>query len=96
MADRLAAGHRHDHADSFGAFTTVAGALKEHSPAVRPHTDGWTTLELTEGAERPRGLATGQGRAFGRSHAHEVLNKSADAHAVSVHACYPPLPRIRR
>lgn len=27
---------------------------------------------------------------------HEVLNESSEAHAVSVHAYYPPLPRIRR
>lgn len=27
---------------------------------------------------------------------HEVLNESVTEHAVSVHAYYPPLPRIRR
>ncbi|MBK3589945.1 cysteine dioxygenase, partial [Streptomyces sp. MBT57] len=27
---------------------------------------------------------------------HEVLNESDSVHAVSVHAYYPPLPRIRR
>ncbi|MFF3035655.1 cysteine dioxygenase [Streptomyces rubiginosohelvolus] len=86
----------HDHADSIGAFTTAAGALKEHSLAVRLPTDGWKTLELTDGVDRSRELATGQGRAFGQNHVHEVLNESADVHAVSVHAYYPPLPRIRR
>lgn len=86
----------HDHADSIGAFTTAAGALKEHSLAVRLPTDGWKTLELTDGVDRSRELATGQGRAFGRNHVHEVLNESEDVHAVSVHAYYPPLPRIRR
>ncbi|MEU6617160.1 cysteine dioxygenase [Streptomyces parvus] len=86
----------HDHADSIGAFTTAAGALKENSLAVRLPTDGWKTLELTEGVDRSRELATGQGRAFGRNHVHEVLNESEDVHAVSVHAYYPPLPRIRR
>ncbi|NEB40420.1 cysteine dioxygenase [Streptomyces sp. SID14515] len=86
----------HDHADSFGAFTTASGALKEHSLAVRLPTDGWKTLELTEGVDRSRVLATGQGRAFGQNHVHEVLNESTDTHAVSVHAYYPPLPRIRR
>ncbi|MFH9294774.1 cysteine dioxygenase [Streptomyces sp. NPDC017520] len=86
----------HDHADSFGAFTTAAGALKEHSLAVRLPTDGWKTLELTDGVDRSRNLATGQGRAFGQNHVHEVLNESEVAHAVSVHAYYPPLPRIRR
>ncbi|WP_097986301.1 cysteine dioxygenase [Streptomyces sp. f150] len=86
----------HDHADSIGAFTTAAGALKEHSLAVRLPTDGWKTLELTDGVDRSRELAAGQGRAFGQNHVHEVLNESEDMHAVSVHAYYPPLPRIRR
>ncbi|MEU2406704.1 cysteine dioxygenase [Streptomyces rubiginosohelvolus] len=86
----------HDHADSIGAFTTAAGALKEHSLAVRLPTDGWKTLELTDGVDRSRALAAGQGRAFGQNHVHEVLNESEDVHAVSVHAYYPPLPRIRR
>ncbi|MFG3396375.1 cupin domain-containing protein [Streptomyces parvus] len=86
----------HDHADSIGAFTTAAGALKEHSLAVRLPTDGWRTLELTDGVDRSRELATGQGRAFGQNHVHEVLNESEEVHAVSVHAYYPPLPRIRR
>ncbi|MFE6916248.1 cupin domain-containing protein [Streptomyces rubiginosohelvolus] len=86
----------HDHADSIGAFTTAAGSLKEHSLAVRLPTDGWKTLELTDGVDRSRELATGQGRAFGQNHVHEVLNESEDVHAVSVHAYYPPLPRIRR
>ncbi|MFJ9324701.1 cupin domain-containing protein [Streptomyces globisporus] len=86
----------HDHADSIGAFTTAAGSLQEHSLAVRLPTDGWKTLELTNGVDRSRELAAGQGRAFGQNHVHEVLNESEDVHAVSVHAYYPPLPRIRR
>lgn len=86
----------HDHADSVGAFTTASGTLKEHSLAVRLPTDGWKTLELTEGVDRERELAAGQGRAFGQNHVHEVLNESDSVHAVSVHAYYPPLPRIRR
>ncbi|WP_411084112.1 cysteine dioxygenase [Streptomyces sp. cmx-18-6] len=86
----------HDHADSVGAFTTASGALKEHSLAVRLPTDGWKTLELNEGVDRSRVLAAGQGRAFGQNHVHEVLNESDSVHAVSVHAYYPPLPRIRR
>ncbi|MFF4081336.1 cysteine dioxygenase [Streptomyces sp. NPDC001777] len=86
----------HDHADSIGAFATAAGALKELSLAARLPTDGWKTLELTEGIDRARELTTGQGRAFDRHHVHEVLNESATEHAVSVHAYYPPLPRIRR
>ncbi|MFE7464481.1 cysteine dioxygenase [Streptomyces sp. NPDC057499] len=86
----------HDHADSIGAFITAAGTLRERSLAARLPTDGWKTLELTEGIDRTRELAVGQGRAFGRHHVHEVLNESAAEHAVSVHAYYPPLPRIRR
>ncbi|MYT36108.1 cysteine dioxygenase [Streptomyces sp. SID8356] len=86
----------HDHADSVGAFTTASGTLKEHSLAVRLPTDGWKTLELNDGVDRERELAAGQGRAFGQNHVHEVLNESGSTHAVSVHAYYPPLPRIRR
>ncbi len=86
----------HDHADSVGAFMTASGELKENSLAARLPTDGWKTLELTDGVDRERRLPAGQGRAFGRHHVHEVLNESPDRHAISVHAYYPPLPRIRR
>lgn len=37
-----------------------------------------------------------QGRAFGPHHLHQVLNTADHAHAVSVHAYYPPLPLMRR
>ncbi|MFF4144872.1 cysteine dioxygenase [Streptomyces sp. NPDC001698] len=86
----------HDHADSVGAFVIAAGELKENSLAARLPTDGWKTLELTEGVDRERRLPAGRGRSFGRHHVHEVLNESTDRHAVSVHAYHPPLPRIRR
>ncbi|MFF4824450.1 cupin domain-containing protein [Streptomyces sp. NPDC001312] len=86
----------HDHADSVGAFVTAAGELKENSLAARLPTDGWKTLELTEGVDRERRLPARRGRSFGRHHVHEVLNESTDRHAVSVHAYHPPLPRIRR
>ncbi|WP_307805018.1 cysteine dioxygenase [Streptomyces sp. VRA16 Mangrove soil] len=86
----------HDHADSVGAFLTASGALKENSLAARLPTDGWKTLELSEGVDRERRLTESQGRAFGRHHVHEVLNESTTEHAVSVHAYYPPLPQIRR
>ncbi|KAA0922236.1 cupin domain-containing protein [Streptomyces apricus] len=86
----------HDHAESVGAFLTASGELKENSLVARLPTDGWQTLELTEGIDRERRLSAGQGRAFGRHHVHEVLNESTEEHAVSVHAYYPPLPRIRR
>src|SRR6478735_9815101 len=39
----------HDHADSVGAFMTASGELKEYSLTARLPTDGWTTLELTDG-----------------------------------------------
>ncbi|MGY0491306.1 cysteine dioxygenase [Streptomyces sp. WG-D5] len=86
----------HDHAESVGAFLTARGALKENSLAARLPTDGWKTLELSEDVDRERRLTAGEGRAFGRHHVHEVLNESLAEHAVSVHAYYPPLPRIRR
>jgi hypothetical protein len=86
----------HDHADSVGAFFTASGELREYSLAARLPTDGWKTLGLTDGVVRERRLTAGQGRAFGRHHVHEVLNDSPDHHAISVHAYYPPLPRIRR
>ncbi|MFD2687761.1 cysteine dioxygenase [Streptomyces phyllanthi] len=86
----------HDHADSVGAFVTAAGELTENSLAARLPTDAWKTLELTEGVDRVRRLPAGKGRSFGRHHVHEVLNESTERHAVSVHAYYPPLPRIRR
>ncbi|MFI9615295.1 cysteine dioxygenase [Streptomyces sp. NPDC052023] len=86
----------HDHADSVGAFVTARGELTENSLAARLPTDGWKTLELTEDVDRQRRLPAGRGRAFGHHHVHEVLNESPGRHAVSVHAYYPPLPRIRR
>ena len=86
----------HDHADSVGAFLTARGELKENSLAARLPTDGWKTLELTDGVDRERRLPAGRGRTFGHHHVHEVRNESADGHAISVHAYYPPLPRIRR
>ncbi|MFE3327248.1 cysteine dioxygenase [Streptomyces sp. NPDC059176] len=86
----------HDHAESIGAFATASGELKEQSLAVRLPAGGWKTLELAEGVDRERRVGTGQGRAFGRHHVHEVLNESPTGHAVSVHAYYPPLPLLRR
>ncbi|TDT28017.1 cysteine dioxygenase type I [Streptomyces sp. BK208] len=86
----------HDHADSVGAFVTAVGELKENALAARLPTDGWKTLELSDGVDRQRRLTAGKGRAFGRHHVHEVLNESSGHHAVSVHAYYPPLPQIRR
>ncbi|MGW0555259.1 cysteine dioxygenase [Streptomyces sp. NPDC002926] len=86
----------HDHAESFGAFATAEGELKENALAVRLPASGWKTLELDEGVDRERQFAAGSSRAFGTHHVHEVLNESVAEHAVSVHAYYPPLPLIRR
>ncbi len=86
----------HDHGGSRGAFATASGGLTEQALAVRLPTEGWKTLELTAGVDRQRQLRPGQGRAFGEHHVHQVLNESADTHAVSVHAYYPPLPLMRR
>lgn len=85
----------HDHGGSHGAFATAAGELTEQSLTALP-TEGWKTLELADGVDRQRKLSDGRGRAFGPHHVHQVLNLSADTHAVSVHAYYPPLPLMRR
>jgi hypothetical protein len=86
----------HDHGGSRGAFATARGRLTERSLAARIPTEGWKTLELAEGVDRERQLSDGRGRAFGPHHVHEVVNETAAAHAVSVHAYYPPLPLMRR
>ncbi|MBT2492622.1 cysteine dioxygenase [Streptomyces sp. ISL-96] len=86
----------HDHGGSHGAFAAAAGTLREESLAARIPTEGWKTLELADGVDRERQLTAGRGRAFGAHHVHQVLNESADEHAVSVHAYYPPLPMMRR
>lgn len=86
----------HDHGGSLGAFMTAAGQLTEQSLAARLPTEGWKTLELADGVDRERQLGPGQGRAFGEHHVHQVLNRSDEAHAVSVHVYYPPLPLMRR
>lgn len=99
LADRLAPGTGtgwHDHAESVGAFITAAGELKENSLAARLPADGWKTLELSDDVDRERRLPAYKGRSFGQHHVHEVLNESTEAHAISVHAYYPPLPQIRR
>ena len=86
----------HDHGGSRGAFVTARGSLTERSLAARIPTEGWKTLELVEGVDRKRQLSDGRGRAFGPHHVHEVVNETEEAHAVSVHAYYPPLPLMRR
>lgn len=86
----------HDHGGSYGAFVTAAGELTEQSLAVPIPTEGRPALEPADGAEHERVLPEGRGRAFGRGHVHQVVNRSESVHAVSVHAYYPPLPLIRR
>ncbi|MFD7921509.1 cysteine dioxygenase [Streptomyces sp. NPDC059740] len=86
----------HDHGGSRGAFATAAGVLDEQSVAAQLPTSGWTSLELAEDVDRERTLSRGLGRSFGPHHVHHVANTSAHAHAVSVHAYYPPLPLMRR
>lgn len=86
----------HDHGGSHGAFAIADGELIEQSLAAQLPTEGWKTLELAEGVDRQRTLPRGNGRAFGPHHVHQVLNLSAQRHAISVHAYYPPLPLMRR
>ena len=86
----------HDHGGSAGAFVTASGELSELSLGVPIPTDGWRSLELAEGVDRQRSLPEGKGRSFGAHHVHQVINPSAEQHAVSVHCYYPPLPKLRR
>ncbi len=73
----------HDHCGSSGAFTVVAGELRERTPAA--------------GRAQPASVAfpAGRARSFGPRHVHEVVNESA-APAVSIHAYSPPLAGMRR
>ena len=68
----------HDHGGSAGAFHVLAGSLDETSTAL-----GGRTLRL----ER---LFRSEGRSFGPSYVHSVVN-SERAAATSVHAYSPPL-----
>lgn len=86
----------HDHGGSVGAFATAVGTLHESSLAVPLPGAGWSSLELLPDLDRERDLPTGAGRAFGAHHIHQVVNPSAEDHAISVHVYYPPLPLIRR
>lgn len=86
----------HDHGGSYGAFVTAGGELTEESLAVALPSEGVRSVEVAEGVDRVRALPAGKGRAFGRNHVHQVVNRSAERHAISVHAYYPPLPLIRR
>lgn len=86
----------HDHGGSYGAFATAAGELTEDSLAAQLPVDGWTTLDVPVSADRRKELSEGRSRSFGPHHLHDVLNRTEDTHAISVHAYYPPLPLMRQ
>jgi mannose-6-phosphate isomerase-like protein (cupin superfamily) len=71
----------HDHLESSGAFLVVEGILLEESWA------GATVAART--------LAAGDGRSFGRHHAHNVAN-AGTAPALSVHVYSPSLQGMTR
>ena len=73
----------HDHGDSAGAFTVLAGTLVELTPSRRP---GPATL-----AERT--LRAPDVRAFGPDHVHDVLG-AGDGPAASLHVYGPRLERM--
>ena len=86
----------HDHGGSRGAFATARGTLHESSIAIPLPTAGWRSLELLPDVDWELDLPAGAGRGFGPHHVHQVVNPSAEEHAISVHVYYPPLPLIRR
>jgi quercetin dioxygenase-like cupin family protein len=71
----------HDHLDSEGAFLVVEGELAEQT---------WSGRVVQD-----RLLAEGEGRSFGRHHAHNVTNLT-DAPALSVHVYSPALRGMTR
>ncbi|MCM3554319.1 cysteine dioxygenase [Janibacter melonis] len=68
----------HDHGRAVGAFTVVRGALTERTRVAQVQ------------EER---LGAGDGRAFGASHVHDVVNLGEDE-AVSIHAYSPSLEQM--
>jgi predicted metal-dependent enzyme (double-stranded beta helix superfamily) len=72
----------HDHGGSAGVFVVACGALREDT--TRPG-----------GRVATRSLTTGQHRAFGPQHVHNVGNISGQP-AVSVHVYSPPLKCMNR
>lgn len=69
----------HDHGGSRGAFTVVRGSLTER--------------QVVHGDLHSRVLPTGEGRAFGANHLHDVRNDSEET-ALSVHAYSPRLDQM--
>lgn len=68
----------HDHGGALGGFTVVRGTLTEYT-----RERGVTTSDLDEG----------EGRSFGGSHLHDVVNDGREV-AVSVHAYSPTLAQM--
>ena len=68
----------HDHGGARGGFTVVSGTLTEYT---------------RERAVVAGDLTPGEGRAFGGSHTHDVVNLGREA-AVSVHAYSPTLAQM--
>lgn len=68
----------HDHWGARGGFTVVSGTLTEHT---RP--GSFVASDLSEG----------EGRSFGGSHLHDVVNEGREV-AVSVHAYSPTLAQM--
>jgi predicted metal-dependent enzyme (double-stranded beta helix superfamily) len=76
----------HDHGPSAGAFTVLTGAVEELTPVPGP--DGRIRL-----ARRP--LATGELRAFGPDHVHDVAGAGSGP-AATLHAYGPALSEMNR
>ncbi len=68
----------HDHGGALGGFTVVSGTLTEHT-----REQGFVAAELSEA----------EGRAFGGSHLHDVVNEGREV-ALSVHAYSPTLAQM--
>ena len=78
----------HDHFGSSGAFAVARGELQELTVPAASSSRGRAVL-------RRAAFATGQVRAFGPQHVHEVMNVSGQP-AVSIHAYAPSLAGMRR
>jgi predicted metal-dependent enzyme (double-stranded beta helix superfamily) len=84
----------HDHGGSAGAFGVVWGALDEHVPPAGPGgAGGMGGIAAPCGALR---VHSGEVRAFGPHHVHDVRNSADGSVAVSVHAYSPPLSAMTR
>ena len=84
----------HDHFGSAGAFAVVSGELQEHT-VIAARAAGRETGPGAAARVTVATFGTGQARAFGPRHVHEVVNGSAEP-AVSIHAYAPSLAGMRR